>query len=166
MLFTPENFQGYKIVSSQAGKTGQTEQDLFNKNKFDIMKNKKSTYIIVSISLFVGLLHFVFGPDYQGIFKHFIRGYLIDILLPMNLYLLIQISLRKNISVNKSRIIGALFTVAFGTLVEIMQLYEIEFLGSTYDPWDLLMYVIGVGLGITMDLTIIDKFEKQGHKIE
>ena len=130
------------------------------------MKNKKSTYIIVSISIFVGLLHFLIGPDYQGIFKHFIRGYLIDILLPMNLYLLIQLSLRKNISVNKARIIGAIITFAFGTTVEILQLYEIEFLGRTYDPWDLLMYVIGVGLGIVIDLTIIDKFEKQGQKNE
>ena len=124
------------------------------------MKNKKSTYIIVSISIFVALLHFVIGPDYQGIFKHFIRGYLIDILLPMNLYLLIQISLRKNISVNNARIIGAIITVAFGTIVEILQLYEIEFLGRTYDPWDILMYLIGIGLGIVIDLTIIDKFEK------
>ena len=124
------------------------------------MKNKKSTYIIVSISIFVGLLHFVIGPDYQGIFKHFIRGYLIDILLPMNLYLLLQISLRKNISVNKARTIGAMITVAFGTIVEILQLYKIEFLGRTFDPWDLLMYVIGVGLGIVIDLAIIEKFEK------
>jgi len=130
------------------------------------MKNKKSTYIIVSISIFVGLLHFVIGPDYQGIFKPFIRGYLIDILLPMNLYLLIQISLRKNISVNKARIIGAIFTFAFGTIVEILQLYGIEFLGRTYDPWDILMYVIGIGLGIVIDLTIIDKFEKQRQKNE
>lgn len=130
------------------------------------MKNKKSTYLIVSISIFVGLLHFVIGPDYQGIFKPFIRGYLIDILLPMNLYLLLQISVRKSISVNKARIIGAIFTVAFGTIVEILQLYDIEFLGRTYDPWDLIMYIIGVGLGIIIDLTIIDKFEKQGQKNE
>ena len=130
------------------------------------MKNKKSTYIIVSISIFIGLLHFIIGPDYQGIFKHFIRGYLIDILLPMNLYLLIQISLRKYISINKVRIIGSIITFAFGTIVEIFQLYEIEFLGTTYDPWDILMYVIGIGLGIVIDLTIIDKFEKQGQKKE
>ncbi len=130
------------------------------------MKNKKSIYIIVSISLFVGLLHFVIGPDYQGIFRHFIRGYLIDILLPMNLYLLLQISLRKNISVNKARITGALFTFAFGTIVEILQFYEIEFLGRTYDPWDILMYGIGTGIGIVIDLTIIDKFEKQRQKNE
>ena len=84
----------------------------------------------------------------------------------MNLYLLIQISLRKYISINKARIIGSIITFAFGTIVEILQLYEIEFLGRTYDPWDILMYVIGIGLGIVIDLTIIDKFEKQGQKNE
>ena len=141
-------------------------EEQFNGHQCDRMKNKKSTYIIVSISIFVGLLHFVIGPDYQGIFKHFIRGYLIDILLPMNLYLLIQISLRKNISVNKARIIGAIITVAFGTIVEILQFYEIEFLGRTYDPWDILMYLIGIGLGIVIDLTIIDKSEKQRQENE
>jgi hypothetical protein len=84
----------------------------------------------------------------------------------MNLYLLLQISFRKNISVNKARIAGAIITFAFGTMVEILQLYKIEFLGRTYDPWDILMYGIGIGLGIVIDLTIIDKFEKQGLKWE
>jgi hypothetical protein len=127
------------------------------------MKNKKSTYIIVSISVFIGLLHFIIGPDYQGIFRNFIRGYLIDILLPMNLYLLFQIALRKNISVSKARITGSIITFAFGTMVEIFQLFEIEFLGKTYDPWDILMYAIGIGLGIAIDAAIIDKLEKQRH---
>ena len=124
------------------------------------MKNEKSTYIIVSISLFVGLLHFVIGPDYQGIFKEFVRGYLIDLLLPMNLYLLLQIALRKHISVKKARIISALFVFAFGTTVEILQFFDIDFFGSTYDPLDLLMYGLGIGLGIIIDLTIIDKLGK------
>ena len=124
------------------------------------MKNKKSIYLIVAISLFVGLLHFLIGPDYQGILKHFIRGYLIDILLPFNLYLLLQISLRKKIPVTKSRIIGAVITLSFGTIAEILQLNKIEFLGSTYDPLDILMYGIGVGLGVIMELTIINRFEK------
>jgi hypothetical protein len=128
------------------------------------MKNKKSIYIIVSISLFFGLLHFVIGPGYQGIFRHFIRGYLIDLLLPMNLYLLLQIALRKNLSVNKARITGAVFTFAFGTIVELLQFYKIEFLGKTYDPWDILMYAIGTGACILIDFTIIDQFEKQQQK--
>jgi len=130
------------------------------------MKNKISIYIIVSFSIFIGILHFIIGPDYQGIFKHFIRGYLIDILLPMNLYLLLQISLRKHITVNKSRVIGAIIPFAFGTMVEILQLYEINFLGRTYDTWDIVMYAIGIGFGIVFDLTIIDKFEKQIQKKE
>jgi hypothetical protein len=127
------------------------------------MKNKKSIFIIVVISLLVGLLHFMFGPNYQGIFRNFIRGYLIDILLPMNLYLLMQISLRKYISIKKSRVIGFSFTFIFGLIVEMLQLYEFDFLGSTYDPFDILMYAIGVLLGFLIDLFIIDRLEKSVH---
>ena len=130
------------------------------------MKNKKSIYLIVALSIFIGLLHFIIGPDYQGIFRHFIRGYLIDILLPMYMYLLTQIALRKYTSINKARISGSIIIFAFGTMVEILQLYEIEFLGKTYDPWDVLMYAIGIGLGCVLDLTIIEKFEKQARKKE
>jgi hypothetical protein len=125
------------------------------------MKNKKSIYFIVGISLSVALIHFIIGPDYNGICKHFARGYLIDLILPMNLYLLLQISLRKKISIAKSRVIGALFTFLTGLIVEILQLFKIEFLGSTYDPLDIVMYGIGVMLGLLVDYTIIDKFENQ-----
>jgi hypothetical protein len=130
------------------------------------MKHRKSIYIIVSISLFVGLLHVVIGPDYQGVFRHFVRGYLIDILLPMNLYLLLQLSLRKNMSVKRARIAGSVLTFGFGVMVEVLQFNKIKFLGSTYDPWDILMYGLGVGAGILVDLTIIDKFERQEGKNE
>ncbi len=126
------------------------------------MKNKKSIYLIVMISLFVALLHLIIGPDYQGICRHFIRGYLIDILLPMNLYLLLQISLRKRLSVYRSRVTGAVLTFSFGIMVELLQFYGIHFLGSTYDPLDILMYGTGVASGILIDLVIINKLEKKG----
>lgn len=134
-------------------------EEQFNENQCDRMKNKKSIYFIVGISLFVALMHFIIGPDYDGIFKHFVRGYLIDLILPMNLYLLLQISLRKNMSIVKSRVIGSLFTFLFGLTVEILQLFKIEFLGSTYDPLDIVMYGIGVMSGLLVDYTIIDKLE-------
>jgi hypothetical protein len=125
------------------------------------MKNKKSIYLIVGISLSVALMHFIISPDYNGICKHFVRGYLIDLILPMNLYLLLQISLRKTISITKSRVIGAISAFLFGLLVEILQLLKIEFLGSTYDPLDIVMYGIGIMMGILVDYTIIDKLENQ-----
>jgi hypothetical protein len=125
------------------------------------MKNKKSTYFIVVISLSVALMHFIIGPDYDGIFKQFVRGYLIDLILPMNLYLLLQISLREKISITKSRVIGAVSTFLFGLIVEILQLLKIKFLGSTFDPMDIVMYGIGIMIGILVDYTIIDKLENQ-----
>ena len=125
------------------------------------MKNKKSIYFIVGLSLSVALMHFIIGPDYNGICKHFVRGYLIDLLLPMNLYLLLQISLRKKISIAKSRVIGAMSTFLFGLIVEILQLLKIKFLGSTYDPLDIVMYGIGIMIGLLVDYTIINKLENQ-----
>jgi len=125
------------------------------------MKNRKSIFFIVGLSLLVASMHFIIGPDYNGIFKNFMRGYLIDLMLPMNLYLLLQISLRKKVSIVRSRVTGAIFTFSFGAIVEILQLLKIKFLGSTYDPLDILMYGFGVVLGLLADYTIIDKFENQ-----
>lgn len=124
------------------------------------MKSKQSIYLIVAISLLVGLLHFVTGPAYQGPFKQFVQGYLIDLLLPLNLYLLLQLSLRKKIRVRSSRFIAAVATFSFGVFVELLQLNNIHLFGSTYDPLDILMYGAGVGLGLLLDLTIISRFEK------
>ena len=125
------------------------------------MKNKINKRIIVAISIFVGVLHILIGTDYQGIFKVFIRSYLIDILLPFNLYLLLQIGLRDYFSVIKSKIIGAVITFTFGVFTELAQLNNISFFGNTYDPIDIVMYSIGVGFGLLIDYTIIEKLEKQ-----
>lgn len=47
--------------------------------------------IITSIALIVGALHFVTAENYQGPFPIFVNGYLIDILLPMVLFLLMSL---------------------------------------------------------------------------
>ncbi len=124
------------------------------------MKNKLSKVLIVVFSLFVGLLHFLIGPDYQGLYREFIRSYLIDILLPMDLYLLLQISLRDYFKVKYSRIIGVSFSLLFGITVEVLQLNKIHFLGSTFDPIDILMYGFGISLGVLLDFIVIDKLER------
>jgi len=124
------------------------------------MKNPRSIFIIVIFSIFVGLLHFIIGPDYQGPFRDFMRGYLIDIVLPMNMYLLAQVSLRRILPTYWCRINGAASVFLFGVTIEIMQKFGIRALGSTYDPLDFFMYGLGVILGVLVDLTLIDKLEK------
>lgn len=128
------------------------------------MKNKKSVYVIVALSLTVGLLHFLIGPEYKGPFKDFMRGYLIDIVLPLNLYLLLQISLRQHLTVKKARILAALLVFSFGAFTEFMQYYGVAFLGRTFDPLDFLMYAAGVILGILIDLSLIQFLENQKNQ--
>jgi hypothetical protein len=125
------------------------------------MVNPKSIYLIVIISICVGGLHFFIGPTYSGPYRDFVSGYLMDLLLPMNLYLLLQISLRKVISKPKSRIGAASFTFLFGLTVEILQRNQVEVFGSTYDPRDILMYGCGVALGLMIDIIGLDRLEAQ-----
>jgi hypothetical protein len=125
------------------------------------LKSKSSIRVIVGISIAVGLLHFLIGPEYQGPLRLFLTAYLIDILLPMNVYLLAQLPLRKQFTVKNSRILAALGTLAFGFAVEYLQYLGLDFLGNTFDPWDLFMYALGVGLGLGIDISVLDRWEKR-----
>lgn len=109
--------------------------------------------------MFVGLLHFLISPDYHGKYETFIKGYVIDILLPMNLYLLLQVSLRRMISKARSRIFGALITFILGIAVEFLQWHDIHILGTTFDPLDIVMYGSGIFLGILIDLLLLEIYE-------
>jgi hypothetical protein len=80
----------------------------------------------------------------------------------MNTYLLAQLPLRKIFSVSKSRVVASLGTFTFGAVVEYLQYPGMDFVGKTYDPWDLLMYALGVGLGIVIDCLLLDRWEKGG----
>ena len=124
------------------------------------MKNKKSLVFIVTLSLLIGGLHVVIGPHYQGPFRPFVTGYLMDLLLPMDVYLLSQVALRKEYPVARSRLLGALGTFGIGLAVEILQLKGVPLFGSTFDPVDLLMYALGTGLGLGIDFGLIQAWEK------
>ena len=118
-----------------------------------------SKVIIVIINLLVGVLHFVVGPEYQGPLKIFVNGYLIDILLPMGLYLLLILSIRPKISISKSRWLSSVVVVVIGFAVETLQYFGIKVFGNTFDPVDYLMYVTGIVLGIIIDLFLEKYFE-------
>lgn len=105
--------------------------------------------ITVLISLIVAALHFVTGEDYQGPFPLFVNGYLIDILLPMTLILLMGLFENRVI---RSALFRAGLVFGFGCFVEASQYVGYSFLGSTFDPLDILAYAGGVTLGLVLDL--------------
>ena len=114
---------------------------------------KKKT-LITLIALAVGVLHFVTGENYRGPFPFFVNSYLIDILLPMTLYLLMGLFESKWI---RSPIFRSVAVFLFGCVVETSQYLGRPFFGSTFDPLDILAYACGVASGIFLDLILFPR---------
>jgi len=112
-------------------------------------------WIVTGIAIFVGALHFITGENYQGLFPVFVNGYLIDILLPMTLFLLMGLIENKVIH---STVFRACAVFGFGCFVEASQYFGYPVFGSTFDPLDILAYAGGVFLGILLDLLIFPRF--------
>lgn len=109
---------------------------------------------ITGIALIVGALHFITGENYQGLFPVFVNGYLIDVLLPMALYLLLSLFESKLI---RAPLFRACTVFGFGCFVEASQYFGYPIFGSTFDPFDILAYASGVFLGILLDLVILPR---------
>ena len=114
----------------------------------------KKKLTITGIALAVGALHFVTGENYRGLFPVFVNGYLIDVLLPMALYLLLSLFESKLI---RAPLFRACTVFGFGCFVEASQYFGYPIFGSTFDPFDILAYASGVFLGILLDLVIFPR---------
>jgi hypothetical protein len=98
--------------------------------------------VVVAVCLVVGALHFVTGPGYSGPLRAFVNGYLIDLLLRMDV-LLLGLGL-ETVSALRPAPVRAELVLAMGVVVEGCQYFGIPLFGRTFDPLDLLMYLLGV----------------------
>ncbi len=114
----------------------------------------KKKLLIVGISLFVGFLHFVTGPQYAGPFPVFVNSYLIDILLPYTLYMLLTLF---GTALFEDWAVKAFLVFMTGLIVELSQYVNIPLLGSVFDPWDIFMYALGVGFAVICDLYLFPR---------
>jgi len=103
--------------------------------------------VIVAIMIFVALLHFVTGRNYHGPWRGFVTGYLLDLLVPFAFYLLLTIP-----ALGVSRFVRGMAVFAVGVAVEVLQFYGVPLFGRTFDPLDIVMYGLGVGAGILLDI--------------
>lgn len=110
--------------------------------------------VIVAIALFVGSLHFVTGPNYEGPARAFVNGYLIDLLLPFAVFLLT--GLFEHPLVRPAWIRGVA-VLGVGAAAETLQAVGVRALGSTFDPLDYLMYAIGVAGGVVVEKAVISR---------
>ena len=108
---------------------------------------------VVAIAVAVALLHFAAGPGYRGPMRAFVRGYLIDILLPFAMYLLLSLVERPRLS----RLIRAAAVVGVGVTVEVLQFFGVPVFGRTFDPLDFAMYAGGVLAAVVFERWVLSK---------
>jgi len=113
--------------------------------------------LVVAIALFVGLLHFVTGPGYRGPARSFVNGYLIDLFLPLAMYLVLGLPERP---LALSRVARVCVVLSVGCSVEALQYFGVPIFGRTFDPVDLVMYALGVAAGIVLEAGILPRFER------
>jgi len=120
------------------------------------IKNYRKVFV-VTVAVFVALLHFVIGPNYGGPFKGFLKGYLLDILIPFFFYFLFTLKLTQT----QQKISVAVGIVAFAAVVEYLQYRGMGIFGSTFDPYDFVAYFAGIVSAIVLDLTVLNKIIKR-----
>jgi hypothetical protein len=111
-------------------------------------------WTITLIALVVGAFHFLTGENYQGPLPIFVNGYLIDILLPMVLFLLLSLFENRFVRLTLFR---ACAVFGFGCIVEASQYLGYPIFGSTFDPLDVVAYAGGVLLGALLDLVLFPR---------
>jgi hypothetical protein len=110
--------------------------------------------VVVGIAVGVGLLHFLVGPSYRGPLRAFVNGYLIDLLLPFAMYLLLGVATRPFALPRAAR---AAIVLAVGVTVEMLQFRGVPIFGRTFDPWDFLMYLLGVAGAFLFERTVLSR---------
>ncbi|UCE24474.1 MAG: hypothetical protein JSU74_00025 [Candidatus Zixiibacteriota bacterium] len=113
--------------------------------------------IVVCIALAVGLLHFVKGPSYHGPFRHFVNGYLIDILLPFAMYLVLGVGEH---TLLRSRVFRGILVFAVGAVTETMQYFGVPIFGRTFDLLDYVMFGLGVALAMIFEKVVLSRFPR------
>jgi hypothetical protein len=110
--------------------------------------------VIVSVVIPIALLHFLTGSNYRGPYPGFVNGYLLDILLPLALYLLLCLS---GFSLLRSWAVKGILVFGVGAVVEIAQFFGVPIFGRTFDPLDFVMYGTGVILAAILDTTVFPR---------
>ena len=110
--------------------------------------------VVVAIALGVGLLHFLTGPGYEGPLPVFVNGYLIDILLPFAMYLVLGVTKHPTLH---SGIVRCTLVFGIGAITETLQYFGVPIFGRTFDPFDYLMFAIGIGVAVVFEWAVLVK---------
>jgi hypothetical protein len=114
--------------------------------------------VILLIQIAIALIHvFRLGQIFQGQAYNLYYSYFSDFILPFGVYFLVSLN-EVAIPVLRKWYVKAGLIFALTTFAEICQFFGIEVLGVTFDPFDILMYGIGVSAAALIDVKVFSKY--------
>ena len=120
----------------------------------------KRNRIIVGFSIItiIALMHiFRVGSYLHGDLYLLYYSYVSDLIIPFGFYFLLCIN-ELTIKILQKWYVKASLIIGITTFAEILQLLGIYALGITFDPMDILMYVLGVGVAVIFDRYLLKRF--------
>jgi hypothetical protein len=125
----------------------------------DIRLTQRNRIIVgICIIVVIALIHiFRVGSYLNGDLYLMYYSYVSDLIIPFGIYFLLCIN-ELYIKILRKWYIKATIILGFTTLVEILQLLGIYALGITFDPVDILMYALGVGIAVIFDRLLFKRF--------
>lgn len=121
------------------------------------MKSKISIVSIVLIAIATAVLYYRYVP----VGDSFLMKNLFEILIPLNVYLIFQMIMRRFWTIARTRMVGIMGLIIMGFVVEILHYNGIRFFGTEFDTAHILAYAMGVGIAFIMDGYIFDRFEEK-----
>ena len=125
----------------------------------DIRLTQRNRLIVgICIIFVIALIHiFRVGSYLKGDLYLMYYSYVSDLIIPFGIYFLLCIN-ELYIKILRKWYIKATIILGFTTLAEILQLLGIYALGITFDPVDILMYALGVGIAVIFDRLLFKRF--------
>ena len=114
--------------------------------------------VILLMQAAIALIHvFRLGQIFQGQAYNLYYSYFSDFILPFGAYFLLSLN-EVAFSFLRKWYVKAGLIFALTTFAEICQFFGIEVLGVTFDPFDILMYGIGVSVAALLDVKVFTKY--------
>lgn len=105
----------------------------------------------LSIATVIALIHiFRVGSYLDGKLYSLYYSYVSDLIIPFGAYYLLCIN-DLTIKILKKWYVKAAIIIGIATTAEILQLFGVYALGVTFDPLDILAYMLGVGIAVIFD---------------
>lgn len=147
----PKVFNERRSINS--ARSGEYKMDPFQ----NLTRSLPKILVIILIQVAIALVHiFRLGQIFQGQAYDLYYSYFSDLVLPFGAYFLLSLN-EITFPVFGKWYLKAALIFGFTTFAEICQFFGIDVLGVTFDPFDILMYAIGVSIAALVDVQVFTK---------